>query len=212
MPTKSLCIEPAKAVWVLYVDATCINYDGNAFDATLLAMVAALKNSPCLTSLYPGPGVEHLTAARLPQATFNAETNRTVCSRKTKTPLHVGRLPVAMSFGVFDGYVPFMRGRAALMLMQDAHSRRPDVVRGTAARYDVVRGGRRERWPRVCQPARAWGSRQPGRTTAMHICCSLSLSRAHGAIGKYLITLSRFTYRSPQRATAFARADWQPDR
>lgn len=34
-------------MWVLYVDATCINYDGNAFDATLLAMVAALKNSTC---------------------------------------------------------------------------------------------------------------------------------------------------------------------
>lgn len=43
--TKSLCIEPGKAIWVLYVDATCINYDGNAFDATLLAMVAALKSS-----------------------------------------------------------------------------------------------------------------------------------------------------------------------
>lgn len=43
--TNSLCIEPGRAVWVLYVDATCINYDGNAFDATLLAMVAALKNS-----------------------------------------------------------------------------------------------------------------------------------------------------------------------
>ena len=43
----SLCIEPGKAAWVLYVDATCINYDGNAFDATLLAMVAALKNSAC---------------------------------------------------------------------------------------------------------------------------------------------------------------------
>ncbi|KAI0960529.1 hypothetical protein AcW1_005021 [Taiwanofungus camphoratus] len=43
--TSSLCIESGKAVWVLYVDATCINYDGNAFDATLLAMVAALKNS-----------------------------------------------------------------------------------------------------------------------------------------------------------------------
>ena len=42
---SSLCIRPGKAAWVLYVDATCINYDGNAFDATLIAMVAALKNS-----------------------------------------------------------------------------------------------------------------------------------------------------------------------
>jgi len=45
LPLDSLCIHPGKAVWSLYVDAVCINYDGNAFDATLLAMVAALKNS-----------------------------------------------------------------------------------------------------------------------------------------------------------------------
>lgn len=42
---SSLCIHPGKAVWVLYIDAICINYNGNAFDATLIAMVAALKNS-----------------------------------------------------------------------------------------------------------------------------------------------------------------------
>lgn len=45
VPLSSLCIHPGKAAWVLYVDATCINYDGNVFDAALLAMVAALKNS-----------------------------------------------------------------------------------------------------------------------------------------------------------------------
>jgi hypothetical protein len=38
-------IEPGKAVWVLYVDATCVNYDGAVFDAALVAMVAALRNS-----------------------------------------------------------------------------------------------------------------------------------------------------------------------
>ena len=45
VPLESLCIASGRAAWVLYVDATCINYDGNAFDATLLAMVAALKHS-----------------------------------------------------------------------------------------------------------------------------------------------------------------------
>lgn len=42
---SSLCIEPGKCCWVLYIDATCINYDGNIFDATLLAVVSALLNS-----------------------------------------------------------------------------------------------------------------------------------------------------------------------
>ncbi|KAI8989873.1 ribosomal protein S5 domain 2-like protein [Trametes punicea] len=85
VPTASLCIEPGKAVWVLYVDATCMNYDGNAFDATLLAMVAALKNT------------------RLPKATYNEETKRTICSRKVMEPLRIGRLPTSFSFGIFDG-------------------------------------------------------------------------------------------------------------
>lgn len=45
LPLSALCIHPERAAWVLYVDATCINYDGNVFDAALIAMVAALKNS-----------------------------------------------------------------------------------------------------------------------------------------------------------------------
>ena len=45
-----LCIHPERAAWVLYVDATCINYDGNSFDAALIAMVAALKNSNSFTN------------------------------------------------------------------------------------------------------------------------------------------------------------------
>ena len=42
---KSLCIVPGKAVWVLYLDVVCINFDGNAFDAAVLAVVAALRDS-----------------------------------------------------------------------------------------------------------------------------------------------------------------------
>lgn len=48
VPTSTLVIEPGKAVWVLYVDVTCVNYDGNVFDAALIAMVAALRNSELL--------------------------------------------------------------------------------------------------------------------------------------------------------------------
>jgi exosome complex component RRP43 len=48
LPTPTLSIYPGKSAWVLYVDAICINYDGNALDAALLAVVAALKNSSLL--------------------------------------------------------------------------------------------------------------------------------------------------------------------
>lgn len=45
MPLDSLCICPGKAVYVLYIDVVCINYDGNAFDAAVMAVMAALRNS-----------------------------------------------------------------------------------------------------------------------------------------------------------------------
>ncbi|EGO01276.1 hypothetical protein SERLA73DRAFT_179422 [Serpula lacrymans var. lacrymans S7.3] len=81
---SSLCIHSGRSVWTLYVDATCINYAGNAFDATLLAMVAALKNT------------------RIPQASFDEESGRTVCSRKNRVPLTLSRFPTSASFGIFD--------------------------------------------------------------------------------------------------------------
>ncbi|KAL1738587.1 ribosomal protein S5 domain 2-type protein, partial [Schizophyllum fasciatum] len=84
LPTSSLVIQPGKAVWVLYIDATCINYDGNAFDATLIAMVAALKST------------------RLPRAKYDEDTGKVTCSRHDLVPLALNNLPVAMSFGVFN--------------------------------------------------------------------------------------------------------------
>ncbi|KAJ6494803.1 ribosomal protein S5 domain 2-like protein [Mycena vitilis] len=81
---SSLVIHPSKAVWVLYVDATCINYDGNVFDAALIAMVAALRNT------------------RLPKATYNAETGLTSCSRTVANPIQILKTPISFSFGIFD--------------------------------------------------------------------------------------------------------------
>jgi exosome complex component RRP43 len=52
LPLSALCIEPKKAAWVLYVDLVCINYDGNAFDASVLAIMAALRDSKQVTAPY----------------------------------------------------------------------------------------------------------------------------------------------------------------
>ncbi|KAG9020729.1 hypothetical protein FS837_007928 [Tulasnella sp. UAMH 9824] len=84
VPTASLCIEPGKACWVLYIDITCINYDGNAFDACLLATIAALR------------------ATHLSKPTFDEETERVTCSETEKLPLQVKRIPLSTTFGVFD--------------------------------------------------------------------------------------------------------------
>lgn len=82
LPLRSLCIEPGKAVWCLYIDAACINYDGNALDATLLAVVTALKNT------------------RLPATTFSESTGRTV-SKAQSVPLslNLDRVPSSFTFG-----------------------------------------------------------------------------------------------------------------
>eukprot|EP00030_Apusomonadida_sp_AF-17_P000484 a174750_146.p1 GENE.a174750_146~~a174750_146.p1 ORF type:complete len:309 (-),score=86.66 a174750_146:259-1161(-) len=42
---KALVIAPGQAAWVLYIDAVCIDDDGNVFDAALLAVMAALRST-----------------------------------------------------------------------------------------------------------------------------------------------------------------------
>ncbi|KAJ3968677.1 ribosomal protein S5 domain 2-type protein [Lentinula raphanica] len=91
LPLSSLCIHSGKSAWVLYVDATVINYDGNVFDATLLAMVCALKN------------------VMLPHASYDPDVNRTICTRPGVDPTKPSRklviqedlVPYGFSFGVF---------------------------------------------------------------------------------------------------------------
>jgi len=55
IPLQTLVICSGKAVWTLYVDATCINYDGNVFDATLIAMVSALFNGEPRSYIFSNP-------------------------------------------------------------------------------------------------------------------------------------------------------------
>ncbi|KAJ3777224.1 ribosomal protein S5 domain 2-type protein [Lentinula raphanica] len=91
LPLSSLCIHSGKSAWVLYVDATVINYDGNVFDATLLAMVCALKN------------------VMLPHTSYDPDLNRTICTRPGVDPTKPSRklviqedlVPYGFSFGVF---------------------------------------------------------------------------------------------------------------
>lgn len=40
---KKLCVAKDKLVWVLYCDVVCLNYDGSALDAAVVALMAALK-------------------------------------------------------------------------------------------------------------------------------------------------------------------------
>ncbi|CAO3682649.1 unnamed protein product [Umbelopsis vinacea] len=80
---SDLCIEEGKAVWSLYADIVCINYDGNILDASFLALICALKD------------LSLPKATVLPSSIVQANT-----SQQTR-PLTLHRLPVSSTFCVF---------------------------------------------------------------------------------------------------------------
>lgn len=85
LPLSTLCIAPGRSAWCLYVDAICVNFDGNTFDAALLAIVAALRNTT------------------LPQVSHSDVTGRTTSrSPSDRRPLALSgdRTVLACSFGV----------------------------------------------------------------------------------------------------------------
>ncbi|KXS13479.1 exosome complex exonuclease RRP43-like protein [Gonapodya prolifera JEL478] len=83
---KQLSIEEGAAAWVLYADIVCLNYDGNVFDATVIAIMAALKD------------------VRLPKATYREEEGAVTIPDLSERPvrLQVGPVPVATTIGVFE--------------------------------------------------------------------------------------------------------------
>eukprot|EP00795_Rhopilema_esculentum_P000490 gene490-10168_t len=81
---ESLCIAQGKAVWCLYADVICLNYDGNIQDAALFALLAAMHN------------------CSLPSASYSEETGETVVSTDKKSSLDIASNPIASTFAVFQ--------------------------------------------------------------------------------------------------------------
>ncbi|KAH9958231.1 ribosomal protein S5 domain 2-type protein [Russula dissimulans] len=127
LPLSALCIQPERAAWVLYLDATCINYDGNVFDAALIAMVAALKNTT------------------LPEATYNEETGLTTCTRKIRTslPINVSRFRIRLATTVLADPTAFEEP-----LLDTYLSIVLDERGATLRSAGVPRGGVERKWPR----------------------------------------------------------------
>lgn len=42
---EDLCIVKGKLCWCLFIDVTCLNYDGGILDASVISVMAALKNT-----------------------------------------------------------------------------------------------------------------------------------------------------------------------
>lgn len=85
---KDLCITKEQLVWALYCDLVCLDHDGCIFDASVVALVAALHT------------------LRLPQVKHNPDTDeREVDEDGERIALKLNSIPVTTSFAVFGGRI-----------------------------------------------------------------------------------------------------------
>ncbi|KAI9008302.1 ribosomal protein S5 domain 2-type protein [Gaertneriomyces semiglobifer] len=82
-----LCIDAGKAVWVLYADIVCINYQGNVLDAAIIALMAALQH------------------VRLPPATFYEEEDTVRVAIARTVSIRPKKILLPATFGIFDGSI-----------------------------------------------------------------------------------------------------------
>ena len=83
---SQLCIIENTAAWVIYADVVVVNDDGNVFDAALLALNHALKNT------------------LLPH-TFSPDEKTVYTTDGEPTPLQLNRLLAPTSFALIDEYL-----------------------------------------------------------------------------------------------------------
>ena len=84
---EDLCILEGKAVWKLCLDLTCLNYEGNLYDAALLAAIVALKD---LTLPVP------ITREGFSDILISEERTR---------KLEIQHMPFSLTFGIFDDVI-----------------------------------------------------------------------------------------------------------
>uniref|UniRef100_A0A2I4ATB2 Exosome complex component RRP43 n=1 Tax=Austrofundulus limnaeus TaxID=52670 RepID=A0A2I4ATB2_AUSLI len=87
LKTEDLCVDRGKLCWVLYCDIMCLDYDGNILDASVIALLAALRNT------------------RLPEVSINTETCTPEVNFEKRRRLRIHKHPVGTSFCVFDDSV-----------------------------------------------------------------------------------------------------------
>jgi len=73
-----LCIEEGKEVWMCFIDIYALNYDGNLFDATNLAAVAALRSATVPAAQYGKGDSYPLPTTCIPVAVTAAKIGNTL--------------------------------------------------------------------------------------------------------------------------------------
>jgi exosome complex component RRP43 len=79
--------ERTKFVWYLYIDIYCLNYDGNLLDASLIALLSALKD------------------VKLPKVTLEEDSKLVSNGILTKGGVTVLEYPISLTFGMMDDYI-----------------------------------------------------------------------------------------------------------
>jgi exosome complex component RRP43 len=95
---KDLCIKPGRLVWAIYIDITCLNYDGNIFDASIKALCAALKSMKL-------PHVEIRDNTNEEGEVMKIEENEEICvdlNNMINFKLN-NEVPYSCTIAVFDG-------------------------------------------------------------------------------------------------------------
>ncbi|KAG8194072.1 hypothetical protein JTE90_003017 [Oedothorax gibbosus] len=80
----NLCVAEGKLSWCLYADMTCISYDGNALDACILALMAALRST------------------KLPEVVVDDQSNK-IEVKETEVGLAVDFFVFSATYAVLDG-------------------------------------------------------------------------------------------------------------
>lgn len=100
---KELCLAPKKLCWVIYADIVCVSHDGNLFDAIMVSLLAALRNT------------------KLPLVTIDEESEEVIASNTDTFELKLHDNPVSTTISLFD----------ARVLLVDPTREEEDLSRGT---------------------------------------------------------------------------------
>jgi len=85
---EDLKFDPeGKSAWYLYLDIYCLDYDGNVFDAALIALIAALKN------------------VQLPEGEYTEKTEVLAHTERPLRQLQLTQHLVPLTFAVFDDFI-----------------------------------------------------------------------------------------------------------
>jgi exosome complex component RRP43 len=92
---QDLCIVEGQSVWVLKIDAYCLDDDGNILDACILAIIGALQDLKFPTELLIDPNTGEVKCI----APSNNNSSNII---NTKQQLVLKRNPFPLTFGIFQ--------------------------------------------------------------------------------------------------------------